>query len=80
MANTNLLMLPLGSGELRSVFMLDVSKIYYISFKPETEQQTAKLIIDFGVSQKMFEKREAEQVYEALMNQPHFKAIDAQGS
>lgn len=56
----------LGSEETRSVFVLDSDKLCYAYFKPETSKQTAKLVLDFGTSQKIFEKQEAEQVYRAL--------------
>ncbi|WP_242927397.1 hypothetical protein [Pontibacter vulgaris] len=80
MADTNLLMIPLGSGDLKSVFIMDVSKVYYLSYKPETAQQTAKLTLDFGVSQKMFEKQEAVQLYEELMKYLPLKSIDVKSS
>lgn len=57
---------PLGSGETRSVFVLDAGKLCYAYYKPETPKQTAKLVLDFGASQKIFEKQEAEEVYRAL--------------
>ncbi|MDX5417860.1 MAG: hypothetical protein LPK09_01500 [Hymenobacteraceae bacterium] len=60
----------LGSGETRAVFVVDISKICYVSYKPETTQQTAKLVIDFGASQKILEKQDAEQVYKALTQHP----------
>lgn len=60
------LSIDLGSDETRSVFIVDVRKLCFLSFKPETKQQTAKLVLDFGTSQKIFEKQEAEQVYLAL--------------
>jgi hypothetical protein len=65
-ASTNFISINLGSGETRSVFVLDMGKLCYAHFKPETQQQTAKLVLDFGSSQKIFEKQEAEQVYKAL--------------
>lgn len=65
-AGTNFISVNLGSEETLSVFVLDVSKLCYAYFKPETARQTAKLVLDFGASQKIFEKQEAEQVYRAL--------------
>jgi hypothetical protein len=65
-AGSNFISIDLGSGETRSVFVLDQHKLCYAYFKPETAQQTAKLVLDFGSSQKIFEKKEAEQVYRAL--------------
>lgn len=62
--------IQLGSGETRAVFLLDMHKLCFAYFKPETQQQTAKLILDFGSSQKMFEKEEADQVYQALAKHP----------
>lgn len=64
--NTNFISVNLGSDESRSVFVLDANKLCFVTFKPETPQQTAKLVLDFGASQKIFEKQEAEQVYKAL--------------
>ncbi len=64
--NSNFITIQLGSGETPAVFMLEVGKLCFAYFKPETEQQTAKLVLDFGASQKIFEKQDAEQVYLAL--------------
>ncbi len=61
-----LITVPLGNGDTRSVFVLDARKLCYAYFKPETPKQTAKLVLDFGASQKIFEKLEAEEVYRAL--------------
>lgn len=69
--NSNFISIALGEGETRAVFLLDISKLCYAYFKPETEEQTAKLVLDFGASQKIFEKQDAEQVYRAL-SQHHF--------
>ncbi|GGG20645.1 hypothetical protein [Pontibacter amylolyticus] len=65
-ANSNFISIQLGSGATRATFLLDMGKLCYAYFKPETEQQTAKLVLDFGASQKIFEKQDAEQVYLAL--------------
>jgi hypothetical protein len=67
---TNFISVALGSDETRSVFLLDVGKLCYAYFKPETPKQTAKLVLDFGASQKIFEKQDAEQVYQALTAMP----------
>ena len=64
--NSDFISIALGQGETSAVFLLDISKLCYAYFKPETEQQTAKLVLDFGASQKIFEKQDAEQVYLAL--------------
>jgi hypothetical protein len=72
-ASANFISVSVGSEETRSVFMLDISKLCYVSFKPETQQQTAKLVLDFGASQKIFEKQDAEQVYQALSQHPAFQ-------
>ena len=74
-AGTNFISINLGSGETRSVFVLDAGKLCYAYFKPETQQQTAKLVLDFGSSQKIFEKQEAEQVYTALSNHQDFLSL-----
>lgn len=70
---TDFVTIQLGKEETCSVFVLDVSKLCFFSYKPETSQQTAKLVLDFGASQKIFEKQEAEQVYQALQMHPAFK-------
>jgi hypothetical protein len=72
-ANTHFISVKLGSDESRSVFLVDVSKLCFATFKPETAQQTAKLVLDFGASQKIFEKQDAEQVYRALSQHPAFQ-------
>lgn len=64
--STNFISVNLGSGETRSVFVMDVAKLCYAYYTPETQQQTAKLVLDFGASQKILEKQDAEQVYQAL--------------
>ena len=69
--NSDFISISLGQGDTRAVFLLDISKLCFVHFKPETEQQTAKLVLDFGASQKIFEKQDAEQVYRAL-SQHHF--------
>lgn len=71
-ASANFISVNIGSEETRSVFVLDVGKLCYASFKPETKQQTAKLVLDFGASQKIFEKQEAEQVHQVLSQHPAF--------
>jgi len=70
MAETYFVKINLGSEETPSILVLDVNKLCYLSYKPETQEQTAKLMLDFGTSQKMFEKKEAEQVYLELMKLP----------
>lgn len=67
MTETNFITVALGSGETQSVFLLDLNKLCFLSFKPETREQTAKLVLDFGSSQKIFEKKDAEQVYQELV-------------
>ncbi len=67
MPETNFITINLGSGDVRSVLMLDLNKLCYVTYKPETGSQTAKLVLDFGASQKMFEKAEAEQAYTELV-------------
>ncbi|WP_299988445.1 hypothetical protein [uncultured Pontibacter sp.] len=71
--NSDFLTIQLGSDKTPAVFVVDVSKLCFAYFKPETEQQTAKLVLDFGSSQKIFEKQDAEQVYLALSHHPSFK-------
>lgn len=71
--NSNFLSIELGRGATRAVFLLDLGKLCYAYFKPETEQQTAKLVLDFGASQKIFEKQDAEQVYLAISKHPSFQ-------
>ncbi|MBD1397118.1 hypothetical protein H9Q13_08065 [Pontibacter sp. JH31] len=72
-ASTNFTSIKIGSDESRSVFVLDVNKLCFATYKPETPRQTAKLVLDFGASQKIFEKQEAEQVYQALSGHPAFQ-------
>ncbi|MBX0333409.1 hypothetical protein K3G39_09170 [Pontibacter sp. HSC-14F20] len=72
-SNGNFISIQLGSGDTRAVFLLDIGKLCFAYFKPETEEQTAKLVLDFGASQKIFEKQDAEQVYLALYHHPAFK-------
>ncbi|WP_299701969.1 hypothetical protein [uncultured Pontibacter sp.] len=72
-ASAHFISVNISSEETRSVFMLDIGKLCYVSFKPETQQQTAKLVLDFGASQKIFEKQDAEQVYQALSQHPAFQ-------
>jgi hypothetical protein len=76
MPDTNFITINLGSGDVRSVLVVDVNKLRYLTYKPETGSQTAKLVLDFGASQKMFEKAEAEQAYTELMKHPSISIND----
>ncbi|WP_461488686.1 hypothetical protein [Pontibacter sp. HJ8] len=67
MTETKFITVTLGSGETPSVLLLDINKLCFLTFKPETREQTAKLVLDFGSSQKIFEKTEAGQVYQELV-------------
>jgi hypothetical protein len=73
----NFITIQLGSDETRSAFVLDVSKICFFHYKPETNEQTAKLVLDFGASQKIFEKEDARTAYQALAIHPFFRALDS---
>ena len=67
MSETHFITINLGSGDVQSVLLLDLGKLCYVTYKPETGSQTAKLVLEFGASQKMFEKAEAEQAYNELV-------------
>ncbi|PKV63057.1 hypothetical protein [Pontibacter ramchanderi] len=71
--SSHFISIQLGHDDQTAIFILDVSKLCFAYFKPETEQQTAKLVLDFGASQKIFEKQDAEQVYLALSQHHAFK-------
>ncbi|WP_018479017.1 hypothetical protein [Pontibacter roseus] len=77
MEATNFISIEIGSGDARAVLAMDLNKLCFLTYKPETAAQTAKLVLDFGSSQKILEKKEAEQVYAELARHSSFRKAAA---